>query len=125
MPIVETLEEEDAEDEIMSVAPVAAVAPAYLIDPAASIEAKIHCPCCMKPYSKMTNWRRHFRKKHEQSNELQLREAEKLITDNISDTIARLQQENDALKSKLNRLLLIRTSKSLIRRSIKILRQSK
>lgn len=73
----------------------------------------------------MTNWRRHFRKTHEQSIELQLREAEKLITDNISDTIARLQQENDALKSELNRLLLIRASKSLIRRSIKILRQSK
>lgn len=90
-------------------------------------KVKIYCPLqsCGKSYQEMRNWRKHFRQKHgssvDENVEERLREAQEEINKRMGKLIERLEVVNNGLKAIVNRVLMIRASQSLIRRSIKIL----
>lgn len=92
-------------------------------------DVKIYCPSqsCGKFYKDVKNWRKHFREKHgsmldeEDDIEERLHEAEAKIKKRMGDLITRMEAENDGLKTVVNRLLKIRASRKLKRRSIQIL----
>lgn len=102
---------------------------------------RICCPfqSCEKRYGAMKNWRKHFRRIHgpkladEAGDDVegQLRVAEEKIKEKMSEDhdnklISFLERKKKSLQAALNRVLRIRASQKLIRRSrrsIKFLRR--